>query len=73
MPTTLWFDAGNTQRLDHLLACGRFTLCYNLLVHLADQEAQVDHLSPDHQQLRTQLLASWKHFLVHPTAPLPNP
>lgn len=72
MPTTLWFDADNTQRLDHLLACGRFTLCYNLLVHLADQEARMDHLPPHHQHLRTQLLALWSHFLQHPTAALPR-
>ena len=73
MPTTLWFDTGNAQRLDHLLACGRFTLCYNLLVHLADEEAQVDQLTANKQKLREQLLRYWQLFLDHPTAPLPNP
>lgn len=65
MPTTLWFDAGNQQKLDHLIACGRFTMCFNLLVHLAEREAERG-LHPDEAELRSNLLAEWRQYQTKP-------
>lgn len=62
MPTTLWFDPHNAEKLDHLLACGRFTMCFNLLVHLAEQEAQRGTLTAEETALRQQLLTAWNAF-----------
>lgn len=66
MPTTLWFDESNARKLDDLLACGRFTMCFNLLVHLAETECYRRPLSQDEMILRYGLLAQWRGFLENP-------
>lgn len=58
MPTTLWFDEGNQEKLDHLLECGRFTMCFNLLVQLAEMEVERD-LHQEEMELRKQLHLYW--------------
>lgn len=66
MPTTLWFDSANKHRLDDILACGQFTLCFNLLVYLAEVEAWNGKLDEHEQRLRAQLLADWELFTADP-------
>lgn len=67
MPTTLWFDRDNRAKRDHLIACGRFTMCYNLLVHLADLLARSGQLDAEQQKLQAQLTSLWEQFQREPT------
>ncbi|HMG93834.1 MAG TPA: hypothetical protein VK589_27435, partial [Chryseolinea sp.] len=75
MPTTLWFEAehNKARMLDHLIACGQFTVCYNLLVYLT--ELQHDPGSPlketweqqkDLKALYMDLMRDWKVFRDKP-------
>jgi hypothetical protein len=68
MPTTLWFDPDNRAKLQHLIACGRFTMCYNLLVHLADTVALSGQLNAEQQALHAQLTSLWEELQLEPTA-----
>lgn len=47
MGTTLWFDTKNQQEFSQaaLIACGQFTMCYNLLEYIHRLKATKDHLS----------------------------
>jgi len=65
MPTTLWFDTANDTKLDDLITCGRFTMCFNLLMHLADRIGAKGTLSADEQALQNQLLAVWAEHRDH--------
>lgn len=66
METTLWFDKANAQKLDELIACGRFTMCFNLLVYLAEVEAATGGLDKEKAQLRTDLLTHWHAYRKNP-------
>jgi predicted acylesterase/phospholipase RssA len=40
-PTTLWFDKDNAEsQIDTLIACGQFTMCFNLIEHLNRQKKE---------------------------------
>jgi hypothetical protein len=64
--TTLWFGPRNAHKPDDLIACGRFTLCFNLLVYLAEVVGEQGVLSPEQEVLRQQLLTDWSHFQKNP-------
>ncbi|MBC8355339.1 MAG: patatin-like phospholipase family protein [Planctomycetes bacterium] len=65
MPTTLWFQ--ESQRLDAIVLCGRFTACYNLIEHTHKRlESEVgEHkqnemsFAGDLEDLRLRLLEMW--------------
>ncbi|HLP19590.1 MAG TPA: patatin-like phospholipase family protein [Chitinophagales bacterium] len=72
MGTTLWFskdDMTNEKNiLDALIACGQFTMCYNLLEYIIELEADYPAVKEDSviQCLKTELLHDWKLFQVNP-------
>lgn len=71
MGTTLWFTAeekaaGMPQAL---MACGQYTVCYNLLVYLEQIQQDPDNLTPAHAALiacKPQLLEAWRQFQANP-------
>jgi len=69
MGTTLWFDpkTGDATR-DAIIACGQFTLCYNLLKYIYRQEADLPEWKDDAklQALKARLLDDWKQFKNKP-------
>lgn len=73
--TTLWFTEGDrkVERLNHLIACGQFTTCFNLLYYLS--ELKNDPNSPLYQSFKDNenlmalynaLLEDWKRFKKDP-------
>lgn len=66
--TTLWFDPASASKLDDLIACGRFTMCFNLLVYLAEVEAKTGSLDEGLSLLRVQLTSSWNSYIQMPMA-----
>jgi hypothetical protein len=68
MATTLWFDAGVQTMRDAIIACGQFTMCYNLLKHIYHLELIDTYWKTDAplQALKTRLLADWKKFKEQP-------
>ncbi len=78
MPTTLWFSQKDiTQnRLDKLIACGQFTMCYNLINYIErllknsrrkDVWSSLDAAEQQHiLQLHTDLKKDWEQFKTNP-------
>jgi len=79
MPTTLWFteEQKENHMLDDLIACGQFTLCYNLLKYceeLRTKDFRGENIwakTPEEQQqkivnLEVQLKDSWSKFMQDP-------
>ncbi|MBW4888756.1 patatin-like phospholipase family protein [Mucilaginibacter sp. HMF5004] len=68
MATTLWFDAGPQTMRDAVIACGQFTMCYNLLKHIYRLELLDAYWKTDSelQQLKARLLADWALFNANP-------
>ena len=80
MGTTLWFTANELKGAkplpDAIIACGQFTICFNLLeyfekyIHNAayksDYEAYSDELKKGLTQLHASLLEDWKKFKNDP-------
>jgi predicted acylesterase/phospholipase RssA len=65
--TTLWFDTDRPQDLEHVVATGQFTTCFNLIRHLNRIEAASGQpLSPALETMRQQLLADWARFQAQP-------
>ncbi|HVW95191.1 MAG TPA: patatin-like phospholipase family protein [Mucilaginibacter sp.] len=67
--TTLWFPGGKQTMRDNIIACGQFTMCYNLLKHIYRLEV-LDHKWAEDEQLqhlKKRLLADWKLFNDSPT------
>jgi predicted acylesterase/phospholipase RssA len=70
--TTLWFskDDMTSERniVDALIACGQFTMCYNLLEYVIQLEKEYEEVKrdPELQQLKKQLLHDWKAFQTNP-------
>ncbi len=66
MPTTLWFDEKDrtVNRLENLVACGQFTICYNLLDYVLrlPDEARDEDL----KLLEASLKKDWNNFLKDP-------
>jgi predicted acylesterase/phospholipase RssA len=67
MDTTLWFnedpDKKQTTR-DHIIACGEFTMCYNLLKHIYRLEILDNKWVTDMQlqELKKRLTEDWNQF-----------
>lgn len=80
MKTTLWFTtdelAGDKNMLDTLIACGQFTMCFNLLEYIektikrakyrADYEAYSPETKKAIDQLQMELLSDWNKFREDP-------
>jgi predicted acylesterase/phospholipase RssA len=66
-PTTLWFESDKPDQLDTLIACGQFTMCFNLLEHLhrkiRDGQSK---LSLETQKTYSLCLVAWKQFEKNP-------
>ncbi|TWJ01426.1 patatin-like phospholipase [Mucilaginibacter frigoritolerans] len=68
MGTTLWFEPGNQTMRDAIVACGQFTMCYNLLKRIYRLEVMDDKwkTDPSLQDLKTRLLTDWDKFKQQP-------
>jgi hypothetical protein len=68
MATTLWFDDGPQTMRDAVIACGQFTMCYNLLKHIYRLEVLDAYWKTDAnlQGLKARLLADWEMFKAKP-------
>lgn len=74
MGTTLWFTEVEKKdgMIDHLIACGRFSCCYNLLEYLVLLEKAPDYLQlpeayrTDLTSLKQQLQKDWERFQLNP-------
>ena len=77
MGTTLWFtkedkDAGMPQAI---LACGQYTMCYNLLDYIEKIEKGQVNLTPSHDLIKAckpQLLEAWEKFQANPQWMVPK-
>ncbi|ACK69010.1 hypothetical protein PCC7424_0547 [Gloeothece citriformis PCC 7424] len=62
-PTTLWFDKGKEeQQLKDLIACGHFTICFNLLKKFE----KVSTGSPLIESVNEQAEEAWNNFQQNP-------
>ena len=77
MGTTLWFTPdelrGKENKLDALLACGNYTMCYNLWYYIdrlrSDEDYKdfyTDDVKAKIEALHGQLLEDWKQFKEDP-------
>lgn len=71
MGTTLWFTKEEIENgmLDDLIACGQFTICWNLLDYLGRLDANATNTHEGHAALgvlKTQLLKDWLKFQANP-------
>lgn len=77
MGTTLWFTPGELEgpenKLDSLVACGNYNICYNLLAYIEKLRAEeaYETLYPKEvkyniDQLYDHLLEDWKRFKKDP-------
>lgn len=80
MGTTLWFTTdelkGDKNMLDTLIACGQFTMCFNLLEYIEktlkrakyrdDYEAYPEETRKEIDRLQAGLMADWKKFKEDP-------
>lgn len=71
MKTTLWFtdDDLNDNRIKDLIACGQFTVCWNLLDYLKKIKTDSVNTNPGILKLldtRDQLMKYWSQFKENP-------
>ncbi len=80
MATTLWFTTeelkGDKNKLDTIIACGQFTMCFNLLEYIEkfvkNKECRQDYDSYNEEtkkgidELYRSLLEDWKKFKINP-------
>ncbi len=74
MGTTLWFDGDDTQahKLGAVIACGQFTVCFNLLAYVQHFNASDDYkgLTPEYKcrmdQVLTHLTEDFEKFKADP-------
>lgn len=75
MDTTLWFDNEHEskQTLEHLIACGQYTTCYNLLIYLTELEYSDSSPikgrcfeQPEFKKLYDDLMTEWKALKADP-------
>jgi len=65
MPTTLWFD--DAADLQKLIACGEYSICYNLIDYILRRYGQQKSKYPDHvKELFIGLVEDWKKFESNP-------
>ena len=69
MPTTLWFSEEDidNKKIDKLIACGEYTICWNLLEYICglELESNKGKLGPL-VNLKKQLLKDWNKFNENP-------
>lgn len=66
-PTTLWWDDKDVtkNRMDTLIACGQFTICYELMEYILELKADPNSNVPDFTELDKlydALQKDWKQF-----------
>lgn len=72
MGTTLWFTKEELEKknmLNALIACGSFTICWNLLNYLNNIDGQSENLNANHKYLVSQkhlLEKHWNDFKTNP-------
>jgi predicted acylesterase/phospholipase RssA len=66
MDTTLWYDPGQQDKMDSVVATGQFTTCYNLIKYINRMEVLNGSVGDDLKEMRTRLLADWKKFQQNP-------
>ena len=72
MGTTLWFPDMETAKeinvRDSLIACGQFTMCYNLLEYILQIEERFPEVYQDAaiQQLKNEIINDWQMFQKSP-------
>lgn len=77
MGTTLWYTAEEleaagdhkTNLLDTVIACGQFTMCWNLLEYLDKLDKDATNTTAQHEVLKTcrkQLEEDWAQFQMDP-------
>lgn len=71
MGTTLWFtpEELNSQLIDTIIACGQFTLCWNLLEYIYKIKKNPVNTDEAHKALldaEDQLLRHWQSFQTKP-------
>ena len=65
MPTTLWFD--DPADLQKLIACGEYSMCYNLIDYILRRYGQQKSKYPAWvRELLDRLVEDWKKFEVNP-------
>lgn len=65
MPTTLWFE--HEAQLRMLVACGQFTMCYNILEFIVRKHGNMTERYPKSiQALFTGTQDDWRNFLREP-------
>ena len=77
MGTTLWFTAEDKkeQKPEAILACGQYTMCFNLLDYLEKTQDERANLTEAHDLLKSckpQLLAAWEKFKANPRWMVPS-
>lgn len=70
-PTTLWWDKTDVtkNRMETLIACGQFTVCYELMDYILNLKADTDNQIEDFTEidiLYNALEADWKSFNKKP-------
>lgn len=71
MGTTLWFTEKEIKdgMLDAIIACGQFTMCWNLIDYINDIKKDPKNTNENHKKLlkiEPQLLEHWKEFNKEP-------
>jgi hypothetical protein len=65
MKTTLWFD--NAQQQRSLVACGQFTMCYNILEHIIRRyEKDPENYPAAVRKVYDKAYSDWKLFQADP-------
>lgn len=78
MGTTLWFTKEELEEknmLNTLIACGQFTMCWNLLMYIDEIKKKTDNTNENHQALincEGELLKHWELFKLDPFWMLKN-
>ncbi len=63
VPTTFWFN--NKKDLKNIIACGQFTICFNLLEYLLRKE-QHHVLTKKEKHIKKTLKDDWENFCINP-------
>jgi hypothetical protein len=72
MGTTLWFTEEELQKknmLNTLIACGQFTMCWNLLEYVQNLKKDSSNTNQRHQalmQCEAKIMEDWKKFQADP-------
>jgi len=73
MGTTLWFTRDELEKqnmLDVLIACGQFTMCWNLLEYIYNLKKDKSNTTAAHEAIircEESILDDWKKFQASPT------